>query len=170
MKIFRFILVIVIIAVLAQLIHIRLLFVLDYALIGMLIFAFVWAKLSLRWVQVERRGNGDRASVGDYYEEIITLRNHSFLPKLWLEVRDNSELPGHRLNCVQSLKPFGEVQSRARIYCSLRGRFRLGAVAITAGDPFGLFGLITDLPGKHFITVYPATFEINRFEALSGVL
>lgn len=170
MKIFRFILIIVIIAVLAQLIHIRLLFVLDYALIGMLIFAFGWAQLSLRWLEVERRGNGERASVGEYYEEVITLRNRSFLPKLWLEVRDTSELPGHRLNCVQSLKPFGEVQWRAKTYCSLRGRFRLGPVTITAGDPFGLFRFKIDLPVKHFITVYPPTFVINRFEALSGVL
>src|SRR5437764_11200766 len=119
MKIFRFILVIAIIAVLAQLIHIRLLFVLDYALVGMLVFAFVWAQLSLQWISVERKGNGDRASVGDYYEEVITMQNRGFLPKLWLEVRDNSELPGHRLNCVQSLKPFGEVQWRAKTYCSL---------------------------------------------------
>ncbi len=170
MKIFRFGLVMLIIAILAQLIHIRLLFVLDYVLAGLMAFAFVWSRLSLEWLEITRRGHGDRASVGDYYEEVITLRNRSFMPKLWLEVRDTSDLPGHRLNCVQSLKPYGEVQWRAKTYCSLRGRFQLGPVTVTAGDPFGLFRFKRELPVKHFVTIYPPTFEINKFEALSGVL
>jgi uncharacterized protein (DUF58 family) len=170
MKTFRFVLVMVIIAVLAQMLHIRLLFILDYVLLGLLAFAFAWAHLSLKWVEINRQGNGDRASVGEYYEEVITLTSQSFLPKLWLEVRDVSELPGHRINCVQSLKPYGQVQWRARTYCSLRGRYRLGPVSITAGDPFGLFRFKKELPVKHYITVYPPTFEINRFDALSGVL
>ncbi|HEX2911386.1 MAG TPA: DUF58 domain-containing protein [Chloroflexia bacterium] len=170
MKIYRFILTVIIIAVIAQLAHIRLLFVLDYVLIALLVFAFCWTWLSLRYVDITRRGNGDRAEVGDYYEEVLTLKNRSFLPKLWLEVRDVSELPGHRLNCVQSLRPYGEVQWKARTYCSMRGRFRLGPVSITAGDPFGVFRFKRDLPIRHYITVYPPTFEINNFEALSGIL
>ena len=157
-------------AIVAQLAHTRLLFILDYVLAGLVAFAFAWARLSLHWLDITRRGQGDRASVGDYYEETVTLRNRSFLPKLWLEIRDVSELPGHRLNCVQSLKPYGEVQWRARTYCSLRGRFRLGPVSVTAGDPFGLFRFKRELPVKHYIMVYPPTFELNKFEALSGVL
>ncbi len=170
LRVYRFGMVIFIIAVIAQLFHIRLLFVLDYVLLGVVIFALVWAKLSLQWVEISRQGNGDRATVGDYYEEVLTLRNRSFMPKLWLEVRDVSELPGHRINCVQSLKPYGEVRWRARTYCSLRGCFRLGPLSLTAGDPFGLFRFKREFPIKQFVTVYPPTFEINRFEALSGVL
>lgn len=170
MKVFRFVLVIILIAVLAQLFRIRLLFVLDYILIGLLAFAFLWAQLSLRWIEITRRGNGDRASVGDYYEEVMTLRNRSFLPKLWLEVRDASELPGHRVNCVQSLKPYGQVQWRTKTYCSLRGHYQLGPVSVTAGDPFGMFRFTTLLPVKHFVTVYPPSFELDKFDALSGIL
>ena len=170
MKIVRFALVLIVIAVVAQLVHIRLLFVLDYILLAMMVFAFVWTRLSLEWLEISRRGIGDRASVGDYYEEIITLRNRGFLPKLWLEIRDKSELPNHRVNCVQSLTPYGQVQWRARTYCDLRGRFRLGPIVITAGDPFGLFHFQREFPIKHFITVYPPSFEIRKFEALSGVL
>ncbi len=170
LKILRLALVIFTIAVMAQLFRLRLLFVLDYVLVAMIVFAYAWARLSLHWLEITRRGQGDRASVGDYYEEVLTLRNHSFMPKLWLEVRDESNLPGHRLNCVQSLLPYGQVQWRAKTYCSLRGRFQLGPISITAGDPFGLFRFKRELPVKHFVTVLPASFELNKFEALSGIL
>lgn len=170
MKVYRFIFAIVIIAVLGQLFQMRLLFILAYSLAGLVLFAFGWAHLSLRWLEISRRGNGDKASVGDYYEEIITLRNTSFLPKLWLEVKDVSELPGHKVSCVQSLKPYGTARWRTRTYCRLRGRYRLGPVSVTAGDPFGIFRLKRDFPIRHFVTVYPPTFELNRFDAVSGVL
>lgn len=170
LKIYRFGLILFVLAVFAQVFRIRLLFVLDYILLGVLVFSLVWAKLSLRWVDIQRQGNGDRASVGDYYEEVMTLQNRTFLPKLWLEVRDLSELPGHRLNFVQSLKPFGQVRWRAKTFCTLRGRYRLGPVSLTAGDPFGLFRFKREFQFKQYITVYPPTFEINRFEAMAGVL
>lgn len=170
MRIFRFGLLLVLIAFLAEVFRIRLLFVLDYALIAMLIFSFVWAKVSLRFLEVTRHGSSERSQVGETYEELITLRNTSILPKLWLEIRDNSELPNHHVNCVQSLKPLGQVQWRARTECVMRGRFHLGPMTIYAGDPFGLFRFKRRFDFTHTMTVYPATFEINRFESLSGSL
>jgi uncharacterized protein (DUF58 family) len=170
MRIFRFLFAIGVIVVLAQLFQMRLLFILAYALGGLLVFSFAWAQLSLRWLELHRRGNGDRTSVGEYYEETLILRNRSFLPKLWLEVRDTSELPGHKVSCVQTLKPYGEARWRTKTYCRLRGRFRLGPVSVTAGDPFGIFRFTRELPVKQFLTVYPPTFEINKFDAASGVM
>lgn len=170
MKIARFILIIALIALLAQASHIRLLFVLDYALLGVLIFSFLWAHLSLRWLELQRDVSSERSQVGQYFEEVLTLRNRSFLPKLWLEVSDSSDLPGHRINCVQSLRPFGRVRWKARTFCELRGRYRLGPITITAGDPFGLFHFRRQLPAHRFLTVYPAAFEINEFNGLNGSL
>jgi uncharacterized protein (DUF58 family) len=170
LKIYRFGLIIFVIAVCGQVFHIRLLFVLDYVLLGVLGFSLIWARLSLYWIKIGRRGNGDRASVGEYYEEVMTLANQSFLPKLWLEVRDMSELPGHRLNFVQSLRPFGKIRWRAKTQCTLRGRYRLGPVSLTAGDPFGLFRFRRDFPIHQYVTIYPPTFEITRFEAMAGML
>ncbi len=170
MKVLRFILAIALIAVIAQATRLRLLFVLDYALIGVLIFSFVWARLSLYWIKVERRGSSERSQVGQYFEEIIGLKNHSLLPKLWLEVTDNSDLPGHKLTCVQSLRPLGRTQWKARTFCSMRGRYQLGPLTVTAGDPFGLFRFSRRLAAPRFLTVYPAAFEVNRFEGLNGSL
>jgi uncharacterized protein (DUF58 family) len=170
MKPLRFGIAVVLILLVAQVIQIRLLMVLGYALLGLLIFSFVWARLSLRWLEVSRRGVTERAQVGEIYEEIITIRNRSFLPKLWLEIQDGSDLPGHRVNCVQSAGPFATIKWRSRTTCTLRGRFRLGPMTITAGDPFGIFRFKREFSETRHLTVYPAAFDINSFEALSGLL
>ena len=43
---------------------------------------------------VDRRTS--RAQVGQEAQEIIEVRNRAFLPKVWLEIEDPSDLPGHR--------------------------------------------------------------------------
>lgn len=170
MKVVRFIVAIAVIALIAQATRLRLLFIFDYALLGVLVFSFLWAKLSLYWIKVERRGSSERSQVGQYFEEIIGLQNSSILPKLWLEVTDSSDLPGHKLTCVQSLKPLGRVQWKARTFCGMRGNYRLGPLTITAGDPFGLFRFQRRLPAHRYLTVYPAAFELDKFEGLNGAL
>jgi uncharacterized protein (DUF58 family) len=170
LRAFRFILSIIIVLVAAQAFQMRLLFVLVYALAGVLVFAFIWAKLSLRWLEITRESGTGTATVGDYYVEEIRLRNRSPLPKLWLEVEDRSDLPGHHLNCVQTVRPLGTVSWRARTMCMLRGRYRLGPLTVTAGDPFGLFRVRREFPLSRPLTVYPPAFELKQFETLSGAL
>ncbi len=170
MKAFRFLLAILFIAILGQASHQRLLFVLDYALLGVLVFSFIWARLSLYWIEVERLPGSERSQVGQYFRETLVLRNRSLLPKLWIEVVDNSDLPGHHLTCVQSLKPFGSVTWRASTYCSMRGSYHLGPVSITAGDPFGIFRYRRNLPVGGVLNVLPAVFDIRKFEGLNGAL
>lgn len=170
LKLFRFFILLVVIAFLGEAFRMRLLFALDYALIALMIFAFVWAKLSLRYLEVTRKGSTERSQVGDTYEEVLNIRNTGILPKLWLEVRDQSELPRHNVNCVQSIKPLGYAQWRARTVCTMRGRFVLGPMTIYAGDPFGLFRFKRRFDFTHSVTVYPAAFEIKHFDSLSGTL
>jgi hypothetical protein len=54
-------------------------------------------------VFVERRT--DRAQVGQHAQEVIEIRNRDLFPKLWLEVEDPSELPGHRSRRVVVVPP-----------------------------------------------------------------
>lgn len=170
LKLFRFVVLLVVIAFMGEAFRMRLLFALDYALIALMIFAFIWAKLSLRYLEVTRHGSSERSQVGDTYEEVLTIRNTGILPKLWLEVRDQSELPRHNINCVQSIKPLGQVQWRARTVCVMRGHFVLGPMTIYAGDPFGMFRFKRRFTYTHSVTVYPAAFEIQHFDSLSGTL
>jgi len=75
---------------------------LAYLFGALLIFSFIVAWASVTSVQISRRTNSKRAQVGRVLEESFTVRNAGILPKLWLEVRDHSNVPGHNPKCCDS--------------------------------------------------------------------
>jgi uncharacterized protein (DUF58 family) len=146
-------------------------FALAYAWGGLLLVSFIWSRLGLKGVSVERRPRSLRAQVGRTYEEIIILQNNSRLGKLWLHIRDLSELPGHRASSVTT--SIGKRQSKewlVRTICTRRGRFRIGPIELHAGDPFGLFPRVKEIPQEYHILVLPKTEPIRDFPFPSGRL
>jgi uncharacterized protein (DUF58 family) len=122
-------------------------------------------------VHVARHLWAKKAEVGKTYEERFVVRNTGLLPKLWLEVRDHSELPDHQAS--QVLNSFGARKERGwtvRTLCRQRGRFTLGPITLSGGDPFGLFKMQRELPQTTPIIVYPAIVELTHFATPSGQL
>jgi uncharacterized protein (DUF58 family) len=146
-------------------------FNLSYLFGGLLIVSFVWAWVSVRWLSVSRRTRARRAQVGRTLDEVFIVHNRALLPKLWLEVRDHSDLPNHRASHVV---PALGIRSRYRWYvetpCLVRGEFRLGPLTLLSGDPFGLYLAPRQLAATSRVIVYPATVPINRFELPMGQL
>ncbi|UCC62251.1 MAG: DUF58 domain-containing protein, partial [Anaerolineae bacterium] len=140
-----------------------------YLFIGLLLFAFVWARTGTSWLRLARRTRPRRAQVGHYLEERFTLRNNGLLPKLWLEVYDESELPGHRASHVVSSLRRSSTWS-VRTLCLQRGVFRLGPVRLVAGDPFGLFQTERKIDAVAQLTVFPATVNLPAFALPAGAL
>ena len=95
--------------------------------------------LSVRGITFSRSALGGRAQVGERVEERLSLENHSVIPKLWIQVSDGSTLPGHHAGYVSSVGPHQRIAWRAKTVCRRRGRFTLGPVTATTGDPLGLF-------------------------------
>src|SRR5512135_22541 len=83
--------------------QVRPLNILAYALGAVLVVSALWGWNSLRGIQYSRRVSATRAQVGDVFEDRITVRNTSWLPRIWLEVRDRSSLPGHQVGRVIDL-------------------------------------------------------------------
>jgi uncharacterized protein (DUF58 family) len=107
--------------------------------------------------------------VGKYAEERFIVENLGPLPKLWLEVRDHSELPGHRVSrVVNSLPPHHQRSWAVKTTCYRRGRFMLGPVTLYSGDPFGLFLLKRDIHLASHLVVYPPTFALPNFSPPIG--
>lgn len=142
---------------------IRLFFHLSYLLIGLLVLSIVWAWMNLRGLEVERETLGQRATVGEYARERITIRNRWPFPKLWVELRDESDLPQHGAGFVAYLG--GRQRSRwtSRTLCTMRGRFRLGPSVIASGDPFGIVQMERRFPTTGEIIVYPHTEDLPDF-------
>lgn len=144
--------------------------VLTYALLGALILSIVWLALSVRGITFSRSALGGRAQVGERVEESLSLENHSVIPKLWIQVSDGSTLPGHHAGYVSSVGPHQRIAWRAKTVCRRRGRFTLGPVTATTGDPLGLFRREMVLAPEHQLLVLPPTLPISHFELVPGLM
>lgn len=160
----------VVIYVAAATVGLRLFYYLSYVLAAVLLASFIWTRLNNRSLEVRREVSPTQAQVGQTIRETIELRNLSWLRKLWLEVRDQSTLPGHHIGAVVSL-PGGKAKRwQVRTRCIHRGLFRLGPTVVLTGDPFGLFQSSTVLEGRGEILVFPPTVPLSQFGLPSGDL
>lgn len=125
------------------------------ALAGMIALSYLWARSMARQVRGQRRLRFAALQVGDELEEHISLANHSFLPVIWAEFDDTSNLPGYTVTSVRSAEAQSTVQWRAHTTCTRRGVFSLGPWELRLGDPFGLFRVRQVYLEKNEILVYP---------------
>jgi uncharacterized protein (DUF58 family) len=138
---------------------------------AILILSFTWAWLNLHWVRVTRQTRANHVQVGGFIEERLTLTNTGHLPKLWIEFKDDSDLPLHRASrVVSNLRGKRQQGWHVRTPCFRRGRFTLGPASLFSSDPFGLFPLKKDLP-RNFsahVVVYPLAVDIPGFQPPVG--
>lgn len=142
-----------------------------YILLGAVALARIVTWGSVRWLRIGRTTRARRAEVGGYCEEVFRLTNHGWLPKLWVEVRDESDLPGHRASRVVSTLGAGATRTwTVRTSCVQRGMFTLGPVTLIGGDPLGLFQAIRYLDATQSFTVYPRTVPLASLDLPTGYL
>jgi uncharacterized protein (DUF58 family) len=147
------------------------LFNISYLLAFLLLISFVWTWINIRTIRLMRITRARRAQVGRTMEERFVVDNTGFLPKLWLEVRDHSDLPNHLAShVIKAMRGHGRYQWRVNTLCLRRGRYSLGPLTLTSGDPFGLFQRQRQLTATSHMIVYPLTVEIPRFALPVGIL
>ncbi|MGQ9674777.1 MAG: DUF58 domain-containing protein [Chloroflexota bacterium] len=142
----------------------------GYVLIGLVVISFLWSLAAIRSLTLERDTRNRRAQVGQTIEERLTVRNDSIVPKLWVEVRDHSTLPGHQISQAVSLAGKASKSWRARTTCKRRGKYLLGPVTIVSGDPFGLFHLQRHVRDTRSVLVYPETVPLPELNIRVGIL
>ncbi len=137
----------------------------------LIVIAWLLTVPALRGIKVERQARSLRASVGDIFEEHFEISNTSRLPKLWLEVANETTIPyatGSRVLTLLRAK-----QKRiytARTWITNRGGFSLGPTKITSGDPFGIFRLSKSYPAMASLIVLPMLFHVAEFLSPPGLL
>jgi uncharacterized protein (DUF58 family) len=136
---------------------------LAYVIFFGVILAYFWAKTNSRNLEVTTERPQDRLQEGQEFVERITVKNKSWLSKLWLEVSEPSDMPGHRPGRVITLGPREARAWRASTFCELRGLFNIGPLQITTGDPFGFFKHTMTYGRPSTILVYPQATELPNF-------
>ena len=125
--------------------------------------AYLWAWSNTRGLDVEVERPVDRLQVGGAFEERITITNRSWFTKLWLEVEDPSDLPGHDSRRVISLAPRARRSWRSVSTVLRRGLYNVGPVRVTTGDLFGLFRRTRRFGEPQPVLVYPRAVELAGF-------
>src|SRR5581483_9895945 len=129
-----------------------------------------WTMIGVRTIAVERRTRAQRAEVGGYFEEWVAVDNTWRLPKPWVEVQTDSTLSGHGIQRGFSLGGGARRSWTLRTQCATRGKFTLGNLTITTGDPFGLFQRSVRYPSQETIVVYPQTVDFTTPARIPGDL
>jgi uncharacterized protein (DUF58 family) len=146
-------------------------FNLFYFITGVIVVALLWAWLNQRGLALRRATRSQRSQVGKYFEETLELTNRSRWPKLWVEVHDFSELPGHHVSRVVNSLGRGQTSRwQVRTLARRRGRFMLGPMTLSSGDPLGIFRFTREQPEMTSLVVTPATVDLPGFSPPTGYL
>ena len=141
--------------------------------LGLLLIVLAWllTRFALYGIKVERRARSLRAAVGDIFEEQYEVTNTSRIPKLWLEIANETTIPFATGSRVLTLIRGKQKRSyTARTWLISRGGFVLGPTRITAGDPFGIFRVSKTIPEKDSLIVLPMLVPISEFLSPPGLL
>jgi uncharacterized protein (DUF58 family) len=145
----------------------RLSYLWGFLLVG----SWVMSWISLRGVKVHRVARSLRSQVGQVFEERFEIQNTGRLPRLWIEVKDESSLPGSRGSHVLTLVGGREGRTYlARTRLTQRGVFPLGPTSLGSGDLFGLFPAMRSFPNQDSLLVYPILYDVHKFPNPPGLL
>ena len=138
-------------------------FNIAFLIAAVMVLSLVWTWISLRGIALRRTTRTRRSQVGRVFQESFGVRKTGVIPKLWLEIRDHSNLPGHHAShVVPSLVGGREYTWQVETVCAIRGEFQLGPMTVVSGDPFGLFHSPRRVGATDRLIVYPMTVELNR--------
>jgi uncharacterized protein (DUF58 family) len=140
-----------------------LLFRLAYVILVALPLSYLWAKFNVSGLEISVSRLVDRAQVGQYAEERITIENPSLFPRIWLEIEDPSNLPDHHQGRVVTLSGKSRRSWRARTLLTRRGVYPVGPLTVSSGDPFGLFRITRTYGAQSSIIVYPGFIDLPHF-------
>ena len=147
------------------------LFQMTYLIAAVLLLSLLWTWLTLRGVALQRTTRTRRSQVGRMFHESFSVRKTGILPKLWLEIHDHSDLPGHQASqVVPSLIGSNEYQWDVETLCVVRGEFQLGPLTVISSDPFGFIRAPRRVSATENLIVYPMTVDLNKVVLPIGFL
>ncbi|NLF02312.1 MAG: DUF58 domain-containing protein [Anaerolineales bacterium] len=122
----------------------------------LLVIAGWWAWKLARGVRISREVRYHLVQAGDLLEERFRLTNTSFLPTMWVELRDHSDIPGYSASTVRTVGGQAEYRWVMRGECRQRGEYYLGPWEAITWDPFGLFAVVQRCRAYESLLVYPS--------------
>jgi uncharacterized protein (DUF58 family) len=136
-----------------------------YVLGGLIVLCFFWARIHSRGLEVFVERANDRLQVGQEVEARVRLVSRSVFTKLWLELEDETNMPGAPARAVITLPSRGTKNWRVSMRCRRRGVYTAGPIRVTTGDPFGLFRFSRSYGERVPLIVLPRPQQLPYFWA-----
>jgi uncharacterized protein (DUF58 family) len=133
--------------------------------------SWLWSFFALRGVIVRRQARTLRQQVGQIFEERFEVINTSIISRLWIEILDESTLPGSGGSRI--LTWIGGRQSRSYLAYTLlthRGQYQLSPTQMLSGDIFGIFKVSKQIENNVSLLVLPHTVDLHSFPIPQGLL
>ena len=125
-----------------------------YALCLLFVVAWVWPRLAIRGMSVTRHLDPGTPTVGEPFEEVLTVRRSGLMPAPWVEVRDLSGIADYQPGRVISVGG-DPVTWKSRGVYRRRGWMTFGPTSLRVREPFGLFNQEVKLGQRTSVLVYP---------------
>lgn len=129
--------------------------------------SYLWAILSMRNLTLSIGKPPEHLQVGDTFQREVALSNPGRIPRLWLKLHDNTNLPGRRDTALVTISGQTAHFWQTAFTCHKRGLYHLGPTTVTTSDPLGIFSYPRVLGEEQDIVVYPATVELPLFRFAS---
>ena len=139
------------------------LFFLVYLLAILLLASRWYARRGLRGLRAGYHVRNPHSQVGESLEAVYRLDNDSRWSKPWVELANDSTLPAPLPGRVVGVRARGSRQWLAKVKLMRRGSFRLGALRVRTGDPFGLFTSEMVVGRPTWIVVFPKVFPLPHW-------
>jgi uncharacterized protein (DUF58 family) len=138
-------------------------FFLVYLTAAIGIGAWFYARRGLTGVRADYRVINPRTHVGELLQAIYRVENHDRLGKPWIECWNESTLPNSLPGRVVGLPSRSTRQWLAKVTLTRRGSFRLGALRVRTGDPFGLFSTEMQVGQPTNVVVFPEVVALPHW-------
>jgi len=136
------------------------LFFLMYLCAALYLGAWLYTRRGLRGVRAGYQVLNPRAHVGETLQAIYRVDNTTNWPKPWLEIWNDSTLPSGVPGRAIGIQPNDSRQWVAKVDLARRGSYRLGALRLRTGDPFGLFSSEMVVGQPTGVVVFPKIYEL----------
>jgi uncharacterized protein (DUF58 family) len=138
--------------------------VLGYLLLGTYLLGRWWSNQSLKNIRVRRIFN-DHVFPGESVPVRIELANKSWLPAIWLGIRDLhpvdlSEIKAYKH--VISLPSRKTLELNYELKATRRGYYAVGPMSVETGDIFGWVDQALSEFHPDYLTVYPRIIPLKR--------
>ncbi len=135
---------------------------------GLLAISYAWARALQRGLTLRREMRYGWLQVGDTLEERFSLHNSGWFPATWVEIEDQSTLPGYNASRATGADADSTNQWLTEGICARRGVYFLGGATLTTGDPFGIFTVHIEDPARATLMVMPPVAPLPPLEITPG--